>query len=1474
MSDLNELFRNLKANRDDSDLTSIFLQPREQMQQRPSYQPPTVPSPLSGFSPPAHTPNPMHSSNIIKPVNPASTVGTPAPDQERTNNLLNLLRFNSQPSQANAPPAGPMANLQNVAGGRSSSTHMGSGNGQAQAAGAPRPLSAQDLFASIQSKSPAPGILSSPVAAAGAEKPSQIASPVGGSRQDLLLGLLKKPDEQKPVESVVQSIEPKESPSLQERVPERRENSIDRLAQSFAESANIKPTSPARQFGSTASRETTPFEAPQPTKASMFTYVNPFDELHASSPLSRTPKPEAQAQAQAQAPPPHASQPKIEILKHHRDASASGQNGESTAPAAKSRKIEETASPAPATKAEPETKKESVAEALEEVGEKVDKQVERALAAAEKKDIKTSKTKTKTKKGSAAQPTVKKDSADDVESSWESAEDSANDNKPEFKVKVFNFPMKPFVTIAIKPTGEDAQPVRHDNFMRIAELRKDFDQMDRNLVTASQSYIVYAQTGTRKGKHGFRVIRQDSGKHKEVFAACGERVFSVQICGSAVPANDVETVLATGVNGSVFWTSLAKSGPELFEGEDLEAQGFIMPAVPTPEENTSNSPVKTRAKCSSRHPEFFAISRSKMIYIISPDAVKGDAYIHKTTRRVDSTKYLEEHGLKINAGKAGKDFAFSEDDTVIASLDKSGVAKFWDIRVLTEKASDKFEDKHEPIELSKPLWSLTAAASGSKSDEKPSVSSIMLLDKDRAHSKGIALRYMLVGFKQNHILQLWDLGLGKAVQELRLPHEKDSDGICSITYHAKTGIIALGHPTRNSVYFLHLSAPKYNLPHMDQARYISMLAKADPNLPKPDSTAIISGLREFSFAKVGELRSLDMLKTPVDTAAEKGSLDEILFELYITHSRGILAMSIKRADLGWDESSKMVEPVDAEKFGVVEVQDLKVPPPRNTSAPESEASSQATAPSTRKKEQKNQEPARSGSATPARTVESAATTRNATASPAPATNGAQRAAQPSKQVPDAPPPYQQAAVNPPLVTPDSYAMAAAPPKSPVKAQHVHDAGEPAKKDVATSPTAVEPTTAIATSSESKAPTTGGELPSLLSKHFDTLYSKLEADKRVADAAGAAKQDAVLRLVSSTLTENVEDSLHSIIGAGIEGKVIPAITDTTTKIIDKKLGEVLPQHVSISVQREVKAALPNAIQQAMRDQQVHRTISEITATQVAQKVRQQVSGLLQQALPNMATQAAQKMVADMETRTQQRLHAAEAQRSQDNVKIDALTTMVRNLTETLQNVAEQQAAFQQQILALQAERAKEATPAAASAAATQLEPVVEKKSPEELEIEDIVHLLQDRKFDDATMKVSRHPPTPLTSVIAGFTFTCVVVQWLQSSNQASLFDNLFVRVNPMYLQHVSSLVCLSVSAAVTSSLETKLPERLDWLEAVLNQIDLRDQEIADVAPKIMDVLATRLQGAYMQASEDGGNPVVLKKIRELHRRVAEVRRVSG
>ncbi|GAB7365726.1 hypothetical protein MBLNU230_g7063t1 [Neophaeotheca triangularis] len=1397
------------------------------------YQPPSVSSPL--VSPPVQTPNPTHASHVMSPNSQsrnASFGETPNPEHNRTNNLLNLLKQGGQPSA----PRGPMENLQNVA-----SQDMPS------ELAVQLPKMHMPLLHAVVNAYPLPqrnpsGALPSPLAGPGAEKRQDWNSEPSGNTQDFLLNLLKKPNAPKPAASEHQ----------------KRESSVDKLAQSFAqtsvqqqdvprqsiERSSREPT-PARQFGE-ASRGTTPFEAPKSNnKASMFTtYVNPFDQLNSSSPLNATPQPESQPQGK-----------KIEILKHNRDTSGN-QSGDG--PASKTRKMESgNPSPSRSTKEESTSaRKETVSEALEDLGQKVDKQVERALSdagspkngtgAAAPGDNAANDKNTKAKANPATDT--------EVDSSWESAEDA----KEDFNVAVYNFPMRPFVAIHVKKQ-DTATPFRQDNLMVIAQMKKEFDQIDRALITASQTHIVYATPATKKENAGIRIIRQDTGDHKQLFKSHGERVFNVQLCNPP-GGGDVETLLGTGVNGSVFWASMAKSHGELFDDDDLEKRGFVMPAITTQEENTSGSPVKTRAKMSNRHNEFFAVARGKQIHVISPDTVKMKCYTDSSTRKVDSEKFFAERALKISTGKAGKDFAFSEDDTVLVSLDKNGRFKFWDIR---EMAGVAQQDNHGTSQLDEPLWSLAAATSGSKAEDKPSVSSIMFLDKERPCVKGVALRYVIIGFKQNHILQLWDLGLGKAVQELRFPHEKDSDGICSISYSPKTGIIALGHPTRNSIYFVHLSAPKYDIGALDQAIYVKKLASKDPTLPRPQSTAIMSGLREFSFGRIGQLRSVDMLKTPVPNASQPDTEDETLFELYVMHSKGVVGLSIKKEDMGWNAQSKMVNPVDAVEAGVVTVLDLDTPKlpaaPSETGSTAAETNPKANNKPTKKKQNQGQSAANNEAENakvkvlPRKEVPQAAS--------APTANGAAPAAQSpekekgSAQVPEAPTPSQPN-INPPLMTSASYSMAAQGNervKTPDEGRAPDNTQAPgpdsSTRNAAVSPMPVAPTGSASVSLNDAS----------LDKQFHSLISKLDEDRRVQDAAANARQDALLRLVSSTLGENVDASLSRIVNNGIAEKVLPALTSETnknfgqqlSKSVEPQIAETLRQQLGESLPRQIQAALPGAIQKAFQSPDVKRQIADAAANAVSQQVQQQLGNMLNQQLPKMATQATRTMVEDLDKRTQTQLRQAETQRQQDGAKIEQLSNLVRSLGESIHGLVENQQAYQQQMTKMlqqqQQPRPASTNPQQHSSTSTISPPPQPPMTEEEAEISRLTQMLMEGRFDEATM------------------------EWIQATHrQADLFDALFIRTNPLFLRQVKPLAALSIAVAVTVSMETNLKERLEWLESILHGLDFQSPELVDVAPGVMDVLSQRLQGSYMAVAERDATDGNLKTIARLNREVGGIR----
>ena len=70
------------------------------------------------------------------------------------------------------------------------------------------------------------------------------------------------------------------------------------------------------------------------------------------------------------------------------------------------------------------------------------------------------------------------------------------------------------------------------------------------------------------------------------------------------------------------------------------------------------------------------------------------------------------------------------------------------------------------------------------------------------------------------------------------------------------------------------------------------------------------------------------------------------------------------------------------------------------------------------------------------------------------------------------------------------------------------------------------------------------------------------------------------------------------------------------------------------------------------------------------------------------------------------------------------------------------------------------------------------------------------------------------------------QWLQSDRQIAIFDNYLAHCDPTFVQQLSPLVGISVGAAVTSSLENNVSERLAWLENVFATLDPR---VSDVCP---------------------------------------------
>ncbi|EAW08027.1 uncharacterized protein ACLA_027490 [Aspergillus clavatus NRRL 1] len=1481
---------------------------RPQQPQQPPYDGQSMPHPQllqHGYRHPSvssvvHSPSPVntpphHGSDILSP-NITTPRGEMFPQQhqpqpqnpDRAVNLLNLLKFNQ------GPAGGPIQQQPSPLGfeqPRSPQIQEIGPDGVPRSHA--RNISASDLVASLFGRQGQP--LSSPAPPPGIPTPSQFAqpgpagpgesassaAPTAENTQEMLLRLLNRQTptqdaSQGPVRAVPQSA----VSASAVKSPAAEPVSSSDIAEGPVEVPGVGPEGLV-----SGSPEVLAFQQPKSSltpKEGIFTYTNPFDQLAAASPRKGT------SQVKSRSASPAVELPKsqkINITAKVEAAPASQPSGSQPAARPESPELDEE---------QREAVNKVVGKLVDQiVGRDVSELVSRAIeetspvAADEPESTQVvlstiashlRETATEAKEAAAdeaAAPSAEKEvgnneNGDALADSWESAEDSA-EKEEERVVPVHNFPLKPFISISLKEKAQKLPILRDDGIMDIARLKKEFDQLDRSLTSATSDYIVYALA--KNG--GMRIIRQDDGSDKQVFRSTRDRVFNVTLCTSATTSGSSEeqALLGIGVSGSVYWALISRAEQDLFELDALESESLIFPPFPASDENTSGGQLKTRAKRSSRHPGFFAIGRGKNIYVVSPQAAASPAYgVSGSQRTVNTEKFFKERALKISTGKAGKDFMFSDDDTVIASLDKTGRLRFWDIREVVNNP-DFFINGPSPAEVRVPL---NTFVTGSPS-EKSWPTSILFIDKLRPYVKSMALRYVLVGLKQNHTLQLWDIGLGKAVQELKFPHENESDAICSVAYHPASGIIVVGHPTRNSIYFVHLSAPRYNLQPMSQASFIKRSGEKDSSLPKPESTACMSGIREISFASKGQLRSLDLLpisKAPGDTKDENG-----LFELYVMHSRGVTCLNIKKEDLGWSADNKIIRPVNALQEGLIEISELQVFPSYVTDEPSINGDSTSV----------------STKVTPREVVKKTSELIPEAAVPTPA---APRTMSPTKPVLKKKPVDEQAE---PAVAPNgadkpekkrkkkAAVTAAAVSETPAKAKEVSTApfttgeGQSAEVAAGTQPFAhptenVAQTMQAATVDASQAPTTvvsdpgeiwakhltalqtgvTTEFDKSLGRELENLYHRFDEERRNLDAASAAKQDQVLRLVSSTLSDNVEKNLARIVSSSIQADVVPALTELTSKAVGKQLDEVLAQQLATVVPREVRQALPEAVARAVKQPEVTKVISDSIGQRLASHVENEMSRALHTTLTpafrNLSLQAAEQIGSDMQKQVQAQMKQYEIQRHNDAAKIDQLTALVRGLSDTVASMAAAQNSFQEEILrfnraltnnqrAEQIGSSQQAPPAGLPA---RLPAGPEGRSPEAMELAEIAQLMHAGRYEEGSVK------------------------WLQSSQQADLFDNLFVRLSPTYLASLSPIVALSVGVAVTSSLQTNIEERLTWLEVVLQTVDMRDADIREVAPRIIDILNQRLDSFYMSVAPTTPHEPYMRKLGPIARRLRELR----
>ena len=500
-----------------------------------------------------------------------------------------------------------------------------------------------------------------------------------------------------------------------------------------------------------------------------------------------------------------------------------------------------------------------------------------------------------------------------------------------------------------------------------------------------------------------------------------------------------------------------------------------------------------------------------------------------------------------------------------------------------------------------------------------------------------------------------------------------------------------------------------------------------------------------------------MLNDPVSPSENDSPDNNPLFELYIMHSKGVSCMGVRRFDLGWRKDGEALHPVDAEAEGIIVVD-----PIRSLQAQvveDAPATGEITVPPPGPSRSPRESVKKENSASSRQSLDPEAATRASTltkvegkqdAARAAIINGSEKVEKKKKKRSNADTTSQTSSAtrtNPSIVTATSYAQAAQRAKSP--SPKSTPAAEPAATAKVPETEAPEWATRLLSQhlqqSAPTAPSTShmeqdikkleenisAEFSKGFTRELESLYRRFDEDKRVQAAANAAKQDAVLRLVSSTLSENVEQSLTRIISSSIQD-VVPNLQSIVTASLDRRLTESISKSIQAAVAKEINSILPNVVTKTMQDPEVLGTISEL----VSKRVTSQVESTVSACLGSIVTPAFSNFAATIEHRVSEQLHQAGAQRHNDAAKIEQLTNLVRGLSETVQSMAASQSEFQAQILKHQQNSPQPHTRDGSQAASSAQPGPSPVKSPEEEEQETITRLMSEGSFEAGTVTVSK------------------------------------------------------------------------------------------------------------------------------------------
>ncbi|KAK9369614.1 hypothetical protein V1509DRAFT_620012 [Lipomyces kononenkoae] len=406
-----------------------------------------------------------------------------------------------------------------------------------------------------------------------------------------------------------------------------------------------------------------------------------------------------------------------------------------------------------------------------------------------------------------------------------------------------------------------------DDCEAIANFNRDRNAFDRNILAVNEDFIAYPVG------NGIRVLSQEDGSYSVLVGHEDNRIINVLF--SNYPSSSATSMLVstTASNEVIVWELLTKNFKQT-PRQNHYRKLIRIEKLPPNSEHVPKSRVHwpTIADC-------VAVAVSKKIYIfpLNPENFFD-------IRRASLPDRVGESAVVIESETGSKDFVFSADGTAIASVNKEGTVTIFDV------------SKLPPLGQGSDKATITNALKSFTPRKGARYMSVNFIDSPEVVKAKKPLRFLLLGFNQNHSFHIWDLRQGKIVEEFHLPKAADGSASNGLSISYGTGMIVVSDVERNMFIFLHIQYPVGGMETTaeNEAEFVkSLLSQPSSGETEATSFDYVVG---YSFFPGRSIISFSLLEITGEDA---------LLDLYICHDQGATIFPVSASTIAFGSWSKV-----------------------------------------------------------------------------------------------------------------------------------------------------------------------------------------------------------------------------------------------------------------------------------------------------------------------------------------------------------------------------------------------------------------------------------------------------------------------------------------------------------------------------------------------------------------------------------------